>query len=99
LADPISGQTVPTRAAALRLARTMGCQGAHRQGDGWMPCESHRALMALVRGGVESYRAHHARKRTSFVDPASTRRRRTFHVRERGPRAIEHIGAGLVSGQ
>lgn len=54
--DPIADQTIPNRALAERVARSLGCQGAHRKGDGWAPCESNEALMTLIRRGAAGYR-------------------------------------------
>jgi hypothetical protein len=59
--DPILDETVPTRAVAVKLAKAMGCEGAHEMDDGWHPCESHEALLALINGGVKGYRAYMAR--------------------------------------
>jgi len=30
-----------TRTEAENMAKTLGCRGAHRMGDKWMPCNSH----------------------------------------------------------
>ena len=30
-----------TRAEAENMAKTIGCNGAHKMGDNWMPCNSH----------------------------------------------------------
>ena len=30
-----------TRAEAENMAKTIGCNGAHKMGDKWMPCNSH----------------------------------------------------------
>lgn len=38
----------PTREQALRVARYLGCSGAHQDEDGnWMPCSSHETLVRL----------------------------------------------------
>lgn len=71
--DPILNETVPTRGVAKKLAKTMGCSGAHQMGDGWHPCESHEALLALINGGAKGYRAYMARSegkrvRTSLIE-------------------------------
>lgn len=53
--DPLADQSVPTRRQALRLARLMGCSGAHQNADGgWMPCASHEAMNDLIRNGKKS---------------------------------------------
>jgi hypothetical protein len=49
-------QALPTQRAAERVAKLMGCSGAHRTADGWFPCESPRKLRALLNGGVSEYR-------------------------------------------
>ena len=42
-----------TREQALRVARMLGCQGAHEQGDGWMPCGSPEEYVAIKKGEEE----------------------------------------------
>ena len=54
--DPIDEQTLPTREAAARTARLIGCTGAHEMEGGWQPCESHELLMILIRRGAPAYR-------------------------------------------
>lgn len=34
-------QTYPSRELAAQKARELGCVGAHRMGNLWMPCEEH----------------------------------------------------------
>ena len=42
-ADPAANRfAYPTREEALREARKLGCEGAHRMGSLWMPCAHHR---------------------------------------------------------
>jgi hypothetical protein len=41
-ADPTANRfAYPNREQALREARKLGCEGAHRMGSLWMPCEHH----------------------------------------------------------
>lgn len=54
--DPIEDQTLPTRDAAERTAKLIGCTGAHKTPGGWQPCESHKLLMILIRRGAPAYR-------------------------------------------
>jgi hypothetical protein len=54
--DPIADQVINDRKLAERVARSLGCQGAHKKGDGWAPCESNEALMTLIRKGAAGYR-------------------------------------------
>lgn len=42
-----------TREQALRVARMLGCQGAHEQPNGWMPCGSHEEYEAIKKGKEE----------------------------------------------
>jgi hypothetical protein len=45
-------RTKPTRAAALRLARRLGCEGAHEMPDGsWHACATHEELAAIIKRG------------------------------------------------
>jgi hypothetical protein len=37
----------PTREMALRIARVIGCRGAHEVDGKWMPCASHEALQEI----------------------------------------------------
>ena len=40
--DPAANRfAYPTREQALQASRKLGCQGAHRMGSLWMPCEHH----------------------------------------------------------
>ena len=59
--DPILNQTVPDKRTAKKLARTLGCEGAHKapgaEDDGWHPCESPEALSTLIEKGMAGYRA------------------------------------------
>ena len=42
-----------TREQALRVARMLGCQGAHETENGWMPCGSHEEYEAIKKGKEE----------------------------------------------
>ncbi len=42
-----------TREQALRVARMLGCQGAHETDKGWMPCGSHEEYGAIKKGKEE----------------------------------------------
>ena len=42
-----------TREQALRVARMLGCQGAHEHPNGWMPCTSHEEYEAIKKGKEE----------------------------------------------
>lgn len=40
-----------TRKQAMRVARMLGCYGAHQDADGrWMPCSTHEEMTAAIRG-------------------------------------------------
>jgi len=80
------GRTVPNRAAALRLARRMGCEGAHEMpGGGWAPCPTHDAMLATARDGAEGFAKWKAAQGRDGE-------------RERGVAGIETMpGGGMVS--
>ena len=42
-----------TRDQALRVARMLGCQGAHETDAGWMPCSSHEEYDGIKKGKEE----------------------------------------------
>lgn len=42
-----------TRDQALRVARMLGCQGAHETDAGWMPCSSHEEYEGIKKGKEE----------------------------------------------
>ena len=52
-----------TREQALRVARMLGCQGAHEQGDGWMPCGSPEEYVAIKKGQEEYLKVRASRKK------------------------------------
>lgn len=44
------------RAGALRLARRLGCEGAHQMEDGnWLPCSTHAELEKSIKGNKEIF--------------------------------------------
>ena len=53
--DPILNETVPTKRAALKVAKIVGCQGAHKAEDGWLPCESDEGLLLIIKKGKAAY--------------------------------------------
>lgn len=108
--DILANETVPDRRTATRLARTMGCEGAHRNSNdtGWHPCESPEALRTLITGGAKKYRAWKQRQGKSgirtFVKKPDDRKKRKYRRRNwetLGQRGIQGIhtlpGGGLVS--
>ena len=80
-------KTSPTRAEALRLARRLGCDGAHQLPDGsWAPCAAPDGLQAIVSEGPKGYEKWKA-----------TRQRESLRG-EHGTRGISTLpGGGLVS--
>jgi len=76
------------RAGALRLARRLGCEGAHEMpGGGWAPCPTHDAMLATVKDGAAGFK----RWRQSQGKDGE---------RERGIAGIETLpSGGLVSGK
>lgn len=42
-------QGAPTRSQALRVARLIGCSGAHEGKNGWMPCATHEDMQAALK--------------------------------------------------
>lgn len=95
---------------ALRMAREMGCSGAHKDEDGnWMPCKSHEELerrsnMAETskwRTVVTGYKPDSKSADTQRKKKGRRKRRRSDgweNLREKPSGGFEHIeGAGLVS--
>ena len=78
MADPIEGETVATQDAAEKLSRMLGCQGSHKQGDAWGPCESQEALMVLIRRGAKGYRDWQKRqkKKSACCEGCESKRER-----------------------
>jgi len=73
--DPIDGETVATRGAALKIAKTLGCDGAHNTDAGWVPCESREALLILIREGKAGYEAYQKRQKRKTLQQKSKARR------------------------
>lgn len=46
-------QNEPTKKQALKIARILGCEGAHKNGNGWMPCLSNEEYVAIKKGKEE----------------------------------------------
>lgn len=76
------------RAGALRLARRLGCEGAHQMEDGsWLPCSTHAKLEETIAktGGTSS-------------KPSAPKTPMKNGERERGIAGIDTLdGGGLVS--
>jgi len=58
----LDDQALPTRREAIRVAKLLGCAGAHRTDDGWMPCGSGDELETLTEHGVRAYRRRYGKK-------------------------------------
>ena len=54
--DPVKDQVLPTRKQALKVAKMLGCTGAHKKEGGWGLCESGEALDILIKKGSGAYR-------------------------------------------
>jgi hypothetical protein len=54
--DPVKDQVLPTRKQALKVAKMLGCTGAHKKEGGWGLCESDEALDLLIKKGSAAYR-------------------------------------------
>ena len=52
-----------TRDQALRVARMLGCQGAHEHPNGWMPCASHEEYEAIKKGTEEYLKVRASKKK------------------------------------
>ena len=52
-----------TRDQALRVARMLGCQGAHETEKGWVPCASHEEYEAIKKGKEEYLKVLAAKKK------------------------------------
>jgi hypothetical protein len=80
--------------------------------EGWQPCESHEALMILIRRGAGAYRRHRDGQKSAkrvvlspevekFLAEQKRRkrkgkRRRWENLGERGVTAIDGSGAGIT---
>lgn len=92
-----------TRADALRLARRIGCEGAHQNDEGqWMPCGSHEELTRISSAAEEKTDEPpcigcdgKAERKKRGAD----QKKRWEKLRERGVMGIDTLdGGGLVSG-
>ena len=87
--DPQTADTKTTgRAGALRLARRLGCEGAHQMEDGnWLPCSTHEELEKSMKGDKEA-----------FPKAPQKQPKMLNGERERGIAGIDTLdGGGLVS--
>lgn len=55
-AAPKNENVLPDRESAIRLARRLGCEGAHETEGGWAACPSPEALIATVRDGADGFK-------------------------------------------
>ena len=93
-----------TRADALRIAQTIGCEGAHEHDGEWMPCSSHDVLMDVSNSAEDdSWLKTIDEKATTSLSgrKRGKRKNRTRHwenLKERtyGIESVPNVG--LVSG-
>ena len=85
--------TVPTRRQAMRVARMIGCSGAHQDETGnWLPCPNPNALSEIIGSGKKELPKRKRRGRGG-VRPNGYER-----LIERGVMGIDTLpGGGLVS--
>ena len=85
--------TVPTRRQAMRVARMIGCSGAHQDEAGnWLPCPNPNALSEII-GSGEKELPKRKRRGRGGVRPSGYER-----LIERGVMGIDTLpGGGLVS--
>ena len=85
--------TLPTRRQAMRVARMIGCSGAHQNDDGtWMPCSTHEKLTEFTESAKKEAPKRRRRGRGG-VRPNGYER-----LIERGVMGIDTLsGGGLVS--
>lgn len=85
--------TVPTRRQAMRVARMIGCSGAHQDEAGnWLPCPNPNALSEIIGSGKKEMPKRKRRGRGG-VRPSGYER-----LIERGITGIDTLpGGGLVS--
>lgn len=81
-----------TREQALRVARMLGCQGAHEQGDGWMPCGSLEEYVAIKKGEEEYLKVRASRKKK----PQPTIVQRTKRLETKSDAYYENRADALV---
>ena len=86
-----------TRAEALKIARYMGCSGAHETENGWMPCSSDSILMDISNQAEKSLARQVVSKRKKRAKkPVSNR---WENLTERPITNIDTLSDGsLVSG-
>jgi hypothetical protein len=85
--------TVPTRRQAMRVARMIGCSGAHQDEAGnWLPCPNPNALSEII-GSSKKELPKRKRRGRGGVRPSGYER-----LIERGVMGIDTLpGGGLVS--
>jgi hypothetical protein len=71
--DPLTDQAFETRRQAARVARMIGCSGAHETEEGWFPCASEEALDTIVNHGIRAYRRRFGSK--AMPTPTETPKR------------------------
>ena len=63
--------TTPSRRQAMRVARMIGCSGAHQHPDGtWMPCSTHEQMVERIGRTDDSKGLKKRRKRRGRNNPA-----------------------------
>lgn len=93
-----------SREEALKIARYLGCSGAHQNKDGiWMPCASHETLQRISTE-AETFNPQKKYKSEPIIEDAKTPKRKKKknweELGERGVVGIETLaGGGLVSAQ
>lgn len=93
--DPLTDQAFETRRQAARVARMLGCSGAHETEEGWFPCASEEALDTLINHGIRAYRRRFGSK---TLEPPKEAPKRTKVATTPGVKRIisevdEEIGA------
>lgn len=91
--------TTATRNEALKIARYMGCRGAHEVDGGWMPCADHSTLLRLSNAAEKSLEAtiFKPKKRRK---KGSKRQDGWEELGQRGVLSIDGLsGGGIVSGK
>jgi hypothetical protein len=90
---PDEDLTVPTRRQAMRVARMIGCSGAHQSEDGtWMPCATHEQMTEVI-GSAKKELPKRRRRGRGGVRPSGYER-----LIERGVMGIDTLpSGGLVS--
>ena len=87
--------SMTTRAEALKIAKYLGCSGAHETESGWMPCADHQTLMMISNRAEKSLEAVPNSKRRK----RSKKRNNWEYLRELPVIAIDTLADGsLVSG-